>query len=99
LIVFSLVYNFHRKTVQAASDIVGIIGKYSFTEVNGDDIMRRVTANEVRTLTEHFPSVEYGSLTLGTAPPKLQRIWNEVSIVHDSGKKESKKKSAKGWIY
>jgi hypothetical protein len=87
-----LVYNFHRKTVQAASDIVGILGKTSFQDVNGNDIMRRVTPNEVKTLSEQFPLVESGCLLSCTAPPRLQRIWNDVDTV-------AEQKSIKCWIY
>ena len=78
--------------MQAAADIVGILGKQSFREVNGDDIMRRVTANEVKTLSEQFPTVQNGCLLSGTAPPRLQSIWNELS----DGQKHKK---AKCWIY
>ena len=85
-------FNFHGKTVQAAADIVGILGKHSFREVNGDDIMRRVTANEVKTLSEQFPTVQNGCLLSGTAPPRLQRIWNELS-------NGPERNIAKCWIY
>jgi hypothetical protein len=86
------VYNFQRKTVQAASDIVGIIGKSSFQEVNGNDIMRRVTADQVRTLSEHFPEVEPGCLLNGTAPKRLQDVWD----VSAAGQKHV---STKRWVY
>jgi glutamate synthase domain-containing protein 2 len=89
-----LVFNYHNKTVQAASDIVGILGKHSFQELSGNDIMRRVTANEVRTLSEHFPTVEPGCLLSGMAPPRLQKIWDEV------GNQEGRLVSTSNhWIY
>ena len=78
--------------MQAAADIVGILGKQSFHEVNGDDIMRRVTANEVKTLSEQFPNVEKGCLLSGSAPPRLQSIWSELSDGPE-------RKRAKCWIY
>jgi hypothetical protein len=78
--------------VQAAADIVGILGKQSFHEVNGDDIMRRVTASEVKTLSEQFPTVQTGCLLSGTAPPRLQSIWDELS-------NGPERKNAKCWIY
>lgn len=85
-------FNYHRKTVQAAVDLVGIIGKSSFQDVNGNDIMRRVTANEVRTLSEHFPDVEHGSLLNGTASPRLQSIW-------DGSGSANRHVSSQRWIY
>ena len=92
LLTFPAVLNYHRKTVQAAADIVGILGKQSFAEVNGDDIMRRVTANEVKTLSEQFPTVENGCLLSGTAPTRLQNIWNDLSNGQE-------RKLRKSWIY
>lgn len=70
-----LVYNFHRKTVEAASDIVGIMGKTRFADISSDDIMRR-HRHEVRTLSELFPPVEEGCLLHGEGPERLQDIWN-----------------------
>lgn len=78
--------------MQAAADIVGILGKQSFRDVNGDDIMRRVTANEVKTLSEQFPTVQNGCLVSGTAPPRLQNIWNQVG-------NEAERNVTKCWIY
>jgi glutamate synthase domain-containing protein 2 len=70
------VANFHRKTVDSAAGIVGAIGKHHFSELSPDDIMRRVAANKVQTLRELFPPIETGSLLHGTAPEKLQNLWN-----------------------
>lgn len=75
-----------------ASDIVGIVGKTSFQQVNGNDIMRRVTASEVRTLSEQFPEVERGCLLDGSAPQRLQDVWN----VSGAGKQHV---STKRWVY
>lgn len=84
------VANFHRKTVEAAGAIVGAIGKTNFAAVGASDIMRRVTANDVRTLSEQFPEVESGCLVHGSAPEKLQKMWDHC----DSGRADSTK-----WIY
>lgn len=72
---------------------MGILGKHSFQELSGNDIMRRVTANEVRTLSEHFPAVEPGCLLSGTAPSRLQKIWDQV------GHPEPVVSASKHWIY
>ena len=79
------VYHFHAKTVESASDIVGIIGQTKFSELSPKDIMRRVRQGEVRTLYECFPVVEPGCLLDGTAPERLQYLWD--------------KKISQRWIY
>lgn len=70
------VHNYHRKTVEAAADIVGIIGKKSFADISGTDIMRRIQENDVRTIAEYFPEVEQGCLLQGNGPQRLQEVWN-----------------------
>lgn len=69
-------YFFHKKTVQAASDIVGIMGYDAFNQVTANDIMRRLHDNKVRTLSEHFPEVEPGSLLTGKASIRMQAVWD-----------------------
>jgi hypothetical protein len=73
---FASVYHYHKKTVESASGIVGTIGKKSFRELSGNDIMKRVSTNEVRTLCEKFPEVDPGCLLNGLGPEKLQNIWD-----------------------
>jgi hypothetical protein len=85
-----LVYNYHRRTLDAASDIVGIMGKESFAEVTGNDIMRRVQAHTVVTLSEQFSEVEPGSLLDGTASRRIQDIWDAAGTRYVSTKR---------WIY
>jgi len=70
------VYNFHRKTVRAAADIVGAMGMTKFSEISGHDIMRRVTPERVCSLSEHYPEVQPGCLLDGTGPDRLQSVWN-----------------------
>jgi glutamate synthase domain-containing protein 2 len=82
------VANFHRKTVDAAAAIVGAIGRSSFVEVEPDDIMRRVDG-QVRTLAEQFPQVEPGSLVQGSAPARLQYVWDNCD----------QNPAVKKWIY
>jgi hypothetical protein len=85
-----LVYHYHRRTLDAASDIVGIMGKESFAEVTGNDIMRRVQAHTVVTLSEQFSEVEPGTLLDGTASRRIQDIWDAAGKRHVSTKR---------WIY
>ena len=85
------VYHFHRKTVQAAAEIAGIMGYSTIHSVTSNDIMRRVQTNVVRTLSEHFPEVEPGSLVAGTAKRRLQEAWDNCS--------SDKATSNRRWIY
>jgi hypothetical protein len=84
------VYNFHHRTVASATDIVGIIGRHSFAELSPNDIMRRINEHEVRTMAEHFPVVEPGSLVSGTAPSRIQEVWDYSGTEHHSSRR---------WIY
>lgn len=70
------VYHYHKKTMESASDIVGIIGHESFAEMSPKDIMRRVKQGEVATLAECFPEVKPGALLKGDAPERLQHVWD-----------------------
>ena len=72
-------YNFHNGTVKAAAGIIGTMGKTSSNQLTRSDIMRRVSDNEVRTLSEHFPELEPGCLLNGTGPERMQEIWNIAS--------------------
>jgi hypothetical protein len=76
MLCFSLVYNFHSRTVSSAGEIVGVLGKNSFRDLSPDDIVRRVRSNNVRTLSELFPEVENGCLRDGKGPERLQEVWN-----------------------
>jgi len=76
--------------VESASGIVGTMGKMSFQDVSSSDIMRRVSANEVRTLSEKFPKVEAGCLLDGTAPKRLRDVWDTGVGVQSA---------PKHWIY
>lgn len=90
------VYHYHRKTLKAAAGIAGIMGYDSISSVTPNDIMRRTTANEVRTLAEAFPEVERGSLLDNTAPPRLQATWDQCSSTTSTSNHSTR---AKQWIY
>ena len=84
------VHNYHRKTVAAAADMVGIIGRTSFSDLSGNDVMRRIQENDVRTLSEYFPEVDAGCLLKGEGPPRLQEVWDVCGTEHVSTRR---------WIY
>jgi glutamate synthase domain-containing protein 2 len=89
------VHNFHRHTVAAAAEIAEIMGYTSLDQIRPQDIMRRISSNQVRTLEEHFPSVTAGSLLTGQCSNvRLQQLWDEVA---DNNTVETEYESR--WIY
>jgi len=70
------VLNFQTKTVKTACEITGAIGIGSMRELSPEYIMRRVTANQALSLEEIYPTLEPGCLLNGSAPQKLQRLWD-----------------------
>ena len=98
----SIVYNFHNGTVKAAAGIIGTMGKTSSNQLTRSDIMRRVSDDEVRTLSEHFPEVEPGCLLNGTGPERMQEIWNIASSRGSSTNTPTSSSTTyrkKRWIY
>jgi glutamate synthase domain-containing protein 2 len=74
------VHNFHRRTVKASAEIAEIMGYHSLSQIKPNDIMRRISSYQVRTLEEQFPSVEEGSLLTGTCSNlRLQELWDQVA--------------------
>jgi glutamate synthase domain-containing protein 2 len=89
------VHNFHRRTVEASAEIAQIMGYHSLAQIKPNDIMRRISSHQVRTLEEHFPSVVDGSLLTGQCTNlRLQQLWDEVA---DQNKTEIAYESR--WIY
>lgn len=86
----SRVFHFHRKTVEAAADIVGIMGYDDFSKVTGNDIMRRTQPNKVQTLSEYFPEVQSSCLLDGSGPKRLQDVWDYS---------ETEEAVTRRWIY
>jgi len=72
------VYNYHKRTVNSALEIIGAMGCEDIKELSAEKIMRRVRTNETQTLSDHFPIVPNGCLLDGTAPNKLQTAWDGV---------------------
>jgi hypothetical protein len=56
-----------------------------------NDIMRRLTEREVKTLEDYLPSVEPESLLHGNGPKALQQLWD--------GTAQGVKRPAIQWIY
>ena len=88
------VYSYHKLTVESALEIIGAMGHTSINDLNSDDVMRRIRSNEVRTLSEHFPSIAPGSLLDGAAPERLQSVWDTCESVAPHSQSDFKR-----WIY
>ena len=66
------------------------MGKQKFADLVPSDVMRRVSGTEVRSLSELFLEVEAGCLLDGSAPDRLQAVWERGVSEGVSGK---------SWIY
>lgn len=75
----SRVANYHRKTVEAAMELVGAMGLQSPGEVDGRHIQVRVDGSRVMSYAEIFPPLEDGAFLRGTAPERLQRLWDATA--------------------
>ena len=64
---------------------------YSSLFTPADDIMRRVSEGEVKTLADHLPNVDAGCLILGNGPKNLQELWD------DAGKSDPQRR--RHWIF
>lgn len=80
------VYNFQKKTVEAACDILGAIGLKSADELERHHVLRRVNAKEVATLAEIYPTIDVNSLMKGTAPPQYMKMWVDGLKLNDKSK-------------
>ena len=66
------VASYHRKTVEAALDIMGAIGLSSPEACERHHVTKRVSIAEAKTLAELYPLPSRGSLLNATAPKDIQ---------------------------
>lgn len=69
------VHQFHRATVQAALELVGVAGLDSPVHLRRYHLMRRLSQSEVRDLSLVFPRLPEGALLDGSAPERLNELW------------------------
>jgi glutamate synthase domain-containing protein 2 len=72
------VYNYHRQTVLALSELVGASGLQSIAKINRQWIHRRISRDSVRNYAELFPLVDEGAFLAGNIPPGLQEDFHNA---------------------
>jgi glutamate synthase domain-containing protein 2 len=69
------VYNFHRATMEALAELVGAAGLDHPTEFGPVHFSRRVSAHEVKTFAELYPTLREGELLSGTRDKRFAAAW------------------------
>jgi len=69
------VYNFHRATMEALAELVGAAGLDHPTEFGPVHFSRRVSAHEVKTFAELYPTLREGELLSGTPDKRFAAAW------------------------
>ncbi|WP_166264745.1 FMN-binding glutamate synthase family protein [Marinobacter caseinilyticus] len=73
------VYNFHKNTLDALSNLIGAAGLKHPSELGPEHILRRVSKNEVQPYMDLFNFLEPGVLVDGhTNNPVFEKYWNEA---------------------
>jgi hypothetical protein len=63
-----------------------------------DDIMRRISEGEVKTLEDNLPNVDPEFLLLGNGPKNLQEIWDDTMLLNQKSGGASQQRRLH-WIY
>lgn len=69
------VYNFHRNTLRALSELVSAAGLDHPSKLSAEHIVRRISGNEVKLLANLFPFLKRGELLAGTPPYEVYRKY------------------------
>jgi len=69
------VYNFHRNTLRALSELVSAAGLDHPSKLSPEHIVRRISGNEVKLLASLFPFLKNGELLAGTPPYAVYRKY------------------------
>ena len=73
------VFNFHRATVEAVAELAAAAGLDHPTEFATAHFSRRVSAHEVKSFAELYPSLEPGELLRGSADKRFEIAWAMAS--------------------
>ncbi len=73
------VYNYHKHTIIAFSELVGAAGLKTLKEIQGHHVHRRVSGTQVKTYSELFPQVETAAFLKGDIPLSYQQDFNRAS--------------------
>jgi glutamate synthase domain-containing protein 2 len=71
------VHSFHRNTVHALAEFVAAMGLDHPGELAPHHVVKRVSATQVMSLDEIYPTTTHNALVDGTGPERLQRYWGE----------------------
>ena len=69
------VWNFHRATLHTLAELVAAAGLEHPNDFHLAHFSRRVTAREIVSFAELFPTLEPGELIAGTADPRFRDAW------------------------
>ena len=69
------VYNFHRATMEALAELVGAAGLDHPTEFGPAHFSRRVSAHEVKTFAELYPTLREGEFLSCTRDKRFAAAW------------------------
>ncbi|OVZ57225.1 FMN-binding glutamate synthase family protein [Pigmentiphaga sp. NML080357] len=69
------VYNFHRNTLRALSELVSAAGLDHPSKLSAEHIVRRVSGNEVKLLAGLFPFLKRGELLAGSSSYAVYRKY------------------------
>ena len=71
------VYQFHRNTLHALAELTAAAGLDHPSQLRTEHIVRRVAAQDIRTLSDLYPALQPGELLTGVPErPVYQRFWN-----------------------
>ena len=73
------VFNFHRATMQSLAELVGATGLDHPAEFCPAHFSRRVSAHEVMSFAELYPSLQPGELLAGTGDKRFGAAWAMAS--------------------
>src|SRR5215813_8027198 len=74
------VYNFHASTLHALAEFVAAAGLDHPNEFMPAHFSRRVSAREVVTFAELYPTLRSGKLLQGTADPRFREPWAMANV-------------------
>lgn len=74
------VYNYQRKTVDTALELIGSVGVDSPSNLRPEHVMKRIASDKIRSYAELYHRVPEGSLLSGNAPPVIQAYWERAKF-------------------
>lgn len=70
------VFNFHRATLNELAELTAAAGLDHPSEFKPEHISRRISASEVITFADLYPSLAEGELVAGSGNPRWRRPWD-----------------------